>query len=134
MARIDDATIYNPFGWRLADLDDPSTTPQRRRELIEDLLLSEAEEIAHGHRHLTIVHGCPDDLTESCHLDTFYEALRSLAAEAGWVRVRGTVNYVTVTVRGVDADQRIDTFMTAAHAANPGAWVITLSAYPPLLG
>ena len=132
MSRIDDPTIYDPFWCRLADLTDPAMTAERRRALIEDLMVCEAEEVAHGHRHLTVVHGCPDNLPDSRDLDAFYDCLRVLAAEAGWVRVRGTVDYVTVTVRGGDADARIDAFAAAAQVANPGDWVIVSSAYPPL--
>lgn len=132
MSRIDDPTIYDPFWCRLADLADPATTPQRRRALVEDLFVCEAEEVAHGLRHLTVVHGCPDSLRASRYLDTFYDGLRVLAAEAGWVRVRGTVDYVTVTVRGDDADERIDALVAVARVANPGDWVIVPSAYPPL--
>lgn len=130
MSRIDDPTIYDPFWCRLADLADPATTPQRRRALIEDLIVCEAEEIAHGHRHLTIVHGCPDNHLDSRDLDAFYDTLRLLAAETSWVRVRGTTHYVTVTVRS-DADRRIDAFAAAARAADPGGWVIVTAPYPP---
>ncbi|MGD9705492.1 MAG: hypothetical protein AB7J47_24115 [Acidimicrobiia bacterium] len=130
MSRIDDPTSYDPFWCRLADLADPATTPQCRRALVEDLVVCEAEEVAHGHRHLTIVHGCPDNLPDSRDLDAFYDTLRVLAAEPGWVRVRGTSDYVTVTARGGDADQRIDAFAAAARAANPGGWVIVPAPYP----
>lgn len=132
MSRIDDPTIYDPFWCRLADLADSTITAERRRALIEDLMVCEAEEVAHGHRHLTVVHGCPDNLRDSRYLDTFYDGLRVLAAEAGWVRVRGTADYVTVTVRGDDADSRIDAFAAAAQVTNPGDWEIVSSAYPPL--
>lgn len=133
MARIDDATIYNPYGWRLADLDDPTTNPERRRELIADLLVWEAEELAHGFRHLTIVHGDLDDLDGSCHLSEFYETIRVLAEEPGWVRVRGSAEYVTITVGGVDADDRLEAFAAAARSADRGEWEITAAAYPPRL-
>ncbi|MGE0308583.1 MAG: hypothetical protein AB7Q27_22845 [Acidimicrobiia bacterium] len=132
MSRFDDPTLYNPYGWRLADLDDPTTTPQRRRELIEDLLVWEAEELAHGLRHLTIVHGSPDSLVDCCHLDTFYETLRAIVAATGWVRVRGTAEHVTITVRGADAEERINAFVTAAEAANPGPWTVVRSPRPPI--
>ena len=131
MPRIDDPAIYDPFWCRLADLADPATAPQRRRALVEELVVCEAEEVAHGHRHLTIVHGCPDNLPDSHDLDAFYDTLRVLAAETSWVRVRGTTDYVTATVRGAAADQRIDAFAAAAHAANPGDWVIVTAPYPP---
>jgi hypothetical protein len=131
MARIDDATIYNPYGWRLADLDDPTTSPERRRELLDDLVVWEAEELAHGFRHVTIVHGDPDDLDASRHLSEFYDTIRVLAEDTGWVRVRGSLEYVTLTVGGVDADDRLEAFAAAARSADRGEWEITAAAYPP---
>ena len=133
MARIDDATIYNPYGWRLADLDDPTTSPERRRELIADLLVWEVEELAHGFRHLTIVHGDPDELDASRHLSEFYDSLRSLAENAEWVRVRGSAEYVTITMCGADADGQIAVFAAAARAEARPDWEITAAAYPPRL-
>lgn len=132
MARIDDPTIYNPFGWRLADLADPATSPQRRDTLLEELLVWEAEEAAHGYRHLTVVHGDPLEVGASRHLSGFYDTLRDLADRGGWARVRGTFTYVTVTVRGDDADERIDEFAAAAGSANPGTWTVTPAAFPPI--
>lgn len=131
MSRIDDPAIYDPFSCRLADLADPGTTPRQRRALVEDLVVCEAEEVAHGHRHLTVVHGCPDNLPDSRDLDAFYDTLRVLAAEISWVRVRGTTDYVTVTVRGDDADQRIEAFAAAARTVDPGDWAIVTAPYPP---
>ena len=130
MSRIDDPTLYNPYGWRLAELEDPVTNPERRRELTEDLTVWEAEEVAHGRRHLTIVHGDPRELDASRHLSGFYDILRTLASEADWVRVRGSVRYVTITVAGAAADKRLAEFAAAALDANPGDWEITPSAYP----
>ncbi|MGE0136883.1 MAG: hypothetical protein AB7L17_10640 [Ilumatobacteraceae bacterium] len=131
MYRIDDPAIYDPFCCRLADLADPATSPRRHRELIEELVVCEAEEVAHGHRHLTVVHGCPDNLPDSRHLDAFYDTVRVLATRTGWVRVRGTTDYVTITVRGDDADRHADAFAAAASAVNPGRWVIVPAPYPP---
>lgn len=132
MARIDDPTIRNPFGWRLADLADPATDPIRRLALYDELLVCEAEEVAHGHRHVTVLHGDPTDLPASRHLSEFYDTLRNLAGHCLWVRVRGDADYVTVTVRGSDADERIAAFVGAAEAANPGSWDVVASAVPPL--
>lgn len=131
MARIDDSTIHNPFGWRLADLADPSTGATRRRELRDQLLVCEAEEVAHGYRHLTIVHGDPADLATSRRLSDFYDTMRRLASGCAWVRIRGDIDYVTVTVRGPDAERLLAAFTDAAHLTNPGTWLIAASAVPP---
>lgn len=132
MARIDDPTIRNPFGWRLTDLADPATDPIRRRALHDELLVCEAEEVAHGYRHITVFHGDPTDLPTSRNLSEFYDTLRHLSRQCSWVRVRGDANYVTVTVRGSDADARIAAFARAADSANPGSWAVVASAVPPL--
>lgn len=135
MARIDNPDTYNPFGWRLGDLTDPTLGPARRDALREELLVWEAAEVAHGYRHLTIAHGEPHDLDASRHLSAFYDTLSDLvdADDSGWVRARGADDaFVTITVRGPDADDRIARFSAAAHAANPGDWVVVESAYPPI--
>lgn len=132
MARIDDPTIRNPFGWRLADLADRATDPTRRLALRDELLVCEAEEVAHGYRHVTVVHGDPIDLPASRHLSEFYDTVRHLAGGCSWVRVRGDADYVTVTVRGSDADERITAFIEAAESANPGTWAVVASAVPSL--
>ena len=129
MPRIDDPTLYNPYGWRLADLDDPTTNAERRRQLHDDLLVWEAQELAHGYRHLTVVHGPANALNESRDLDGFYDTIRDLEAESSWSRVRGTRDYVTIAVRGDDAEEQITRLAGAAEAASRGRWNITLSAY-----
>ena len=95
-------------------------------------LIAEAAELAHGRRHLTIVHGDPAEIAASRHLSEFYEELRRLAGGCEWVRVRGNAEYVTVTVGGAFADEQISLFEAAAAFANPGDWTIVASAVPPL--
>jgi hypothetical protein len=131
MARIDDPTIRNPFGWRLADLAEPVCDDTRHVRLTEELLVCEAEELAHGHRHLSVFHGDPTDLASSRRLSGFYDTLARLAGGCDWVRVRGDVGYVTVTVRGVDANEQLTRFADAAQKANPGDWRIAATAIPP---
>jgi hypothetical protein len=96
------------------------------------LLLTEASELAYGRRHLTVVHGDPNEVAASRQLAEFYEELRRLAAGCEWVRVRGSAEYVTVTVGGAFADEQIAMFEAAAAFANPGDWTIVASAAPPL--
>jgi|GEM_PF-2879608 hypothetical protein len=134
MSRIDDPTLYNPFGWRLADLGDPFLAERRRRELIEELLVWEATEVAHGYRHLTVVHGSADNIVESRDLDAFYDAIRVATGRAGWARVRGTNRFVTVTVRGTDADSTVDELTAIARTASRGRWLVSPTAYPCLPG
>ncbi len=127
--RIDDQNEADPFGV------DRAVVRQRHAQgpgIRGHLLLCEAIELAHGRRHLTIVHGDPPDVATSRQLSEFYEELRRLAAGCEWVRVRGNAEYVTVTVGGAGADERIALFEAAAAFANPGDWTIVASAVPPL--
>jgi hypothetical protein len=127
--RIDDKNEADPFGvHRAVFRQGHAQGPGIRRHL----LLCEAIELAHGRRHLTIVHGDPGEVAASRHLSVFYEELRSLAAGCEWVRVRGNAEYVTVTVGGAGGDERIALFEAAAAFANPGDWTIVASAVPPL--
>ncbi len=130
--RIDDPTTYNPFGWRLAEIADATTENARRRELAESLVICEAEELVLGRRHVTIVHGDPDLLADSRHVTGFYGTVEGLASAAGWARVRGASDYVTVTFGGPDAERMISLVATAADRANPGWWNVIERAYPDI--
>jgi len=125
--RIDDVNEADPFGARFG-----AVVGGRCTEFGWESLIREAVELAHGRRHLTIVHGDPDDVGGSRELSDFYEELRRLAARCEWVRVRGNAEYVTVTVGGAVADEQIALFEAAAAFADPGGWTIVASAVPPL--
>lgn len=118
------STTYNPFGWRLAEIADPRTDTLRRADLIESLIVIEAEELVLGRRHLTIVHGRPRTLPDSEILDELYDTVFEIAGAAEWSRVRGTEDYVTVTVAGPQADELLLDIAEIAHRANPGWQVI----------
>ena len=129
--RIDEQSEADPFGTSRSVFLDRSSECAGE-EIGRDVLLREAIELAHGRRHLTIVHGDPGEVAASRHLSVFYEELRSLAAGCEWVRVRGNAEYVTVTVGGAVADERIALFEAAAAFANPGDWTVVATAVPPL--
>jgi hypothetical protein len=124
------STVYNPFGWRLAEIADPRTDGFRRADLIESLIVVEAEELALGRRHLTIVHGRPGKLVDSEILDEFYDAVFEIAGVAEWARVRGTEDHVTVTVAGPLADGLLLDVAEVAHRANPGGWQVIDRPFP----
>lgn len=123
-------TIYNPFGWRLAEIADPVTDDLRRRDLIESLIIAEAEELARGRRHLTVVHGAPATIADSQMLDAFYDGVFAVADMAEWSRVRGTEAFVTVTLGGFDAEQLLLDIVELAHRSNPGGWQVTDRPFP----
>ena len=124
------STLYNPFGWRLAEIADPRTDAFRRADLIESLIIVEAEELALGRRHLTIVHGQPRTLVDSESLDEFYDAVFEIAGTAEWSRVRGTEDHVTVAVAGPHADELLLDIAEIAHRANPGGWQVIERPFP----
>ncbi len=124
------STTYNPFGWRLAEIADPRTDALRRADLIESLIVVEAEELALGRRHLTIVHGRPGSFADSHALDEFYDAVFEITVAAEWSRVRGTEDHVTVTVAGPYADELLLEVAEIAHRANPGGWQVIERPFP----
>ena len=88
-------------GWRSAN---SCSSPGRR--------------LAHGWRHLTVVHGDPTDLAASRQLSAFYDTLPQLKA-GGRARICGNIiGYVTVTVDGPHADGRVAK-LAASAAADP---------------
>lgn len=119
------ATTYDPFTWRLAELE-VADAPCRRRLLEQDLLVAEAEEVALGRRHLTIVHGEPLDPDEAADLDAFYDAVFEVVEAAEWCRVRGTLDWVTVTVAGARRD---DVLIDVVHLVS-GRWRLVESPVP----
>lgn len=123
-------TTYNPFGWRLAEIADPSTDDLRRRDLVESLIVAEAEELALGRRHLTIVHGAPATVADGDVLDAFYNEVFAIAELADWARVRGTEEFVTVTVGGSSADQLLLDIVELARRTNPGSWQVMDRPFP----
>lgn len=117
-------STYDPFGWRLEELAHPDLNPLRRAELLDDLLIAEAEELAMGRRHLTIVHGEPTDLAEVEELNDFYDAIGEISEEAEWARVAGGLEYLTVTVAGDDRDEVLARTIDRAVQRGACSWQI----------
>ena len=123
-------TTHNPFGWRLAEIADPRTDDPRRQDLIESLIVAEAEELALGRRHLTVFHGAPESLPESQKLDAFYDDVFAAAEVAEWSRIRGTEDFVTITLGGTAVDEHLLDVVELAHRANPGGWKVMERPFP----
>ncbi len=98
-------STYDPFGWRLDELADPDLKPFRRAELLDGLLVAEAQEIAAGRRHLTIVHGEPTDAAEAEDLNDFYDEVEAIVDGAEWGRLAGGPGHLTVTLAGPGRDE-----------------------------
>ncbi len=73
----------------------------RRTELLEGLLVAEAEELANGRQHLTIVHMQPRDVIDA----ELRGEIDRLTATAEWRRIRFSQDHVTVTIAGAHASR-----------------------------
>lgn len=110
---------YDPFSWRLHELARPDLNPLRRAELLDDLLVAEAEEIVVGRRHLTIVHGEPSDLAEVEELNVFYDMVSVILDSAEWARLSGSDDYLTVTVGGRGRDELLERVVDLSRELSP---------------
>lgn len=117
-------STYDPFGWRIEELANPDLNPLRCAELLDDLLIAEAEELAMGRRHITIVHGEPTDLAEVEALNDFYDVIGEISEEAEWARVAGGLEYLTVTVAGDDRDEVLARTIDCASQRGACSWQI----------
>jgi hypothetical protein len=123
---------HDPFGWRLQELADPNLNPLRRTELLDDLLVAEAEELVAGRRHLTIVHGEPTDIAEAEALNDFYDTVRETVGEADWSRLAGGPEYLTVTVAGTSRDEWLVRITDIARDRATAGWQIMESPQVPI--
>lgn len=117
-------STYDPFGWRLEELADPGLNPFRRAELLDGLLVAEAEEIAAGRRHLTIVHGEPTDPAEAEDLNDFYDEVEEIVDEAEWGRLAGGVDFLTVTIAGAYRNDLIAHVTDVARCRSEDRWLL----------
>ncbi len=130
---------YDPFSFLLNEIrafDDglrDNWDAYQRQHYFDVLLADEAEEIAWGRRHLTIVHGALVDEVEAEVLDDIFDEWANIAAEAEWSRVGGVPDHqLTLTVSGPNAGELLAAAADVAQRANPGHWRIVDSAIASL--
>jgi hypothetical protein len=124
----------NPFSWRaaaIAAMDRHPAARERCRALAAELLLAEADEVARGNRHLTVVHGVPATPEERSQLDGFLKTADALLPVGAWTR-RGDDDHVIVTVSGEGAEGRIAVLRAIADRCDPGHWRVGAHARPDL--
>lgn len=134
---------YDPYTWRLAELDTLHQHPTRERgaaqtrrdELAAELVIAEAEELTHGRRHLTIEHAPTngargDDVLDRDRLDHLADVIDVLTATLPARRITRTDRHLTVTVTGRDATLAIAAIAEQVARLNPGHWHLTPSARP----
>lgn len=126
---------WDPFSWRAAELATLSPSQEheaRRAELRVELALAEAEEVARGGRHLSVVHDEPSTIEEAQHVAEFYDVVREMASRVEWSRLRGADRHIIVAVAGDAADECVSRLANVAASMNPGHWRIMRSACPDL--
>jgi hypothetical protein len=126
---------HDPFTRLLDELQDRDDDPHGwdgldRRAYLDALLILEAEEIAHGCRHLTIVHGESTHPAEDERLENLHESLRDLLAiSALAVRFGGLHDHMAITVEGDNADHWIGLAIDLVNRVNPGHWHLHETAF-----
>ena len=105
----------------------------QRAHYFDVLLVDDAQELAWGRRHLTLVHGEPVDEVEAELLDELFAAWIDLSHRAEWSRL-GAVpdHHVTLAVAGPSADALVLAAEHLARRANPGRWTVLDAAVPTL--
>lgn len=102
----------------------------QRSHYLDLLLIEEAQEIAWGRRHLTVVHGEPLDEVDAELLDELFAAWEDIAAIAEWSRIGGVPDqHLTITFAGPNSEPLL---LIAAHFATRMKrphWHITISAF-----
>jgi hypothetical protein len=126
---------WDPFSWRAVELAALGSCPEheaRRAELRAELALAEAEEVARGGRHLSVVHGELSTVADAEHVAAFYDVVREMASRVEWSRLRGIEGHIIIAVAGDSADECVSRLANVAESMNPGHWRITRSACPDL--
>jgi hypothetical protein len=118
---------YDPFSFllneiRAHDAGLRNWSPGQRDHYLDELLADEAQEIAWGRRHLTVVHREVLDEVEAETLDDIVCALLDLI-DGAWHRFGGLADHhFTLTVGGPDADDVIERAADIVARAKPDHW------------
>jgi len=125
---------YDPFSFLLREIQaydagQRNWNPELREHYLDELLADEAEEIAWGRRHLTILYGPEWDPVSEQILDELIHGMVAYVPPANWSRVGGVPgHHVTVTLAGPSADDLIDLMADVALRTNPGPWRVVATA------
>jgi NTP pyrophosphatase (non-canonical NTP hydrolase) len=99
--------------------------PYQRDHYLGVLLIEEAQEIAWGRRHLTVVHGEAVDDIEAELLDELFATWEEIAAHAAWARIGGVPDQqMSLSISGPGRDAALASAINQALQLNPGAWRI----------
>ncbi|MEX7472193.1 hypothetical protein AB4Z39_21045 [Mycobacterium adipatum] len=93
-------------------------------------LLSEAEDLTRGVRHLSIATGDPESDDDLARINALTTAARTDRNDAATKAIRGGNDYLTIRIEGVGAEAFVEDLATLAHRLNPGHWRISRSPHP----
>lgn len=123
---------YDPFSYLLHEIRAYDAglredwDAHQRDHYLEVLLLEEAQEIAWGRHHLTVVHGEVTDDVEAELLDELFAAWEEVAEHAEWSRIGGVPDHhLTLTVAGNEASALVALALGAAARLRLSQWTIT---------
>lgn len=124
---------HDPFSFLLSEIRAHDAglrrwQPGDRDHYLAELIADEAQEIAWGRRHLSVIHGEVVDDVEAEALDDIVCALLDLL-DGRWHRFGGLDDHhFTLTVDGVDADEMIGNAIDVIVRIRPQHWIVTTTA------
>jgi hypothetical protein len=122
--------LRDPFAYLLQELHDrdagrrPAWAPGQREQLLDDLLLIEALELAHGKRHVSVVVGDANDPITDAQCDELVDVLAETLEAADEMRISRGAARVTVTVGGPDASEWIGRVEEIIHRIRHPRWSV----------
>jgi len=129
---------YDPFSFLLSEIrafdagERENWDPFQRQHYLDVLLADEAEEIAWGRRHVSLVHGVLCDEVEAETLDEIFAAWEDLAVGSEWARIGGlSGHHLTLTVGGASANSLVTAAAEFALRHRPRRWRVLETACPP---
>ncbi len=122
---------YDPFSYLFNEIRAHDAglredwAPYQRDHYLEVLLVEEAQEIAWGRHHLTVVHGEVLDDVEADLLDELFVTWEEIAAHAAWARIGGVPDrQMSLSISGPGRDAALASAANQALQLNPGGWRI----------
>lgn len=122
---------YDPFSYLLNEIRAHDAglredwDAHQRDHYLEVLLIEEAQEIAWGRHHLTVVHGEVTDDVDAELLDELFAAWEEVAEHAEWSRIGGVPDHhLTLAVAGPGAATLIAIALEAASHLRLSGWMI----------
>ncbi|AQA06969.1 hypothetical protein ACORG1_34260 (plasmid) [Mycobacterium sp. TJFP1] len=112
---------------READLDE---TAGLLEQLAVASLLSEAEDLTRGVRHLSIATGDPETDDDLARINALTTAARDDRTDAKTTAIRGGSDYLTIRIEGAGAEAFVEDLAALAHRLDPGFWRINRSPHP----